>query len=85
MMHLLVALAAENVDLQSGEEVSKKLRELRLMYEPYVYALSRYPDLKLPPWISDTDRKDDWQTSAWDLIMGIQKGEGLPGIKKDHF
>ena len=85
LLRLSVALAAENVDLLSGEEVNKKLRELRLMYEPYVYALSRFLDLKLPPWISDADRRDDWQTSAWDRIMGIQRAEGLLGIKRDHF
>jgi hypothetical protein len=85
LMHLRAALAAENVDLLSGEEVNKKLRELRLMYEPYVYSLARFLDLALPPWISDADRRDDWQTSAWDRIRDIQKGEGLPGIKKDHF
>ena len=85
LLRLSVALAAENVDLLSGEEVNKKLRELRLMYEPYVYALSRFLDLKLPPWISDADRRDDWQTSVWDRIMGIQRAEGLLGIKRDHF
>ena len=85
LLRLSVALAAENVDLLSGEEVNKKLRELRLMYEPYVYALSRFLDFKLPPWISDADRRDDWQTSAWDRIMGIQGAEGLLGIKRDHF
>ena len=85
LMHLRVALAAENADLLSGEGVNKKLRELRLLYEPYVYSLSRYLDLALPPWISDADRRDDWQTTAWDWIRGAQKGEDLPGSKKDHF
>jgi hypothetical protein len=85
LMHLRAALAAENVELLSGAEVNEKLRELRLMYEPYVYSLARYLDLTLPPWISDADRRDDWQTSAWDWISGIQRGQDLPGIKKDHF
>jgi hypothetical protein len=85
LMHLRAALATENVDLLSGEEMSQNLRELRLMYEPYVYSLSRFLDLTLPPWISDADRRDDWQTSTWGRIRGIQKGEGLPGIKEDHF
>ena len=85
LLHLRVALAAENVDLLSGEEVNKKLRELRVLYEPYLYSLSRYLDLALPPWISDADRRDDWQTTAWDWIRGAQKGEDLLGIKKGHF
>jgi hypothetical protein len=62
-----------------------KLRELRLMYEPYVYSLSRYLHLTLPPWISDADRRDDWQTTAWDWIRGVHKGEGLLEIRRDHF
>lgn len=85
LLYLRNALAAENVKLKSGEEMKEKLRELRRMYEPYVYALSRYLYLALPPWISDADRKDDWQKSAWDRVRGVQRGEGQLGIKKDHF
>ncbi|MGA8181607.1 MAG: potassium channel family protein [Desulfobacterales bacterium] len=85
LLYLRNALAAENVNLLSGEDVNEKLRELRRMYEPYVYALSQYLYLALPPWISDADRGDDWQRSAWDRVRGIQRGEGLLGVKKDHF
>jgi hypothetical protein len=85
LLYLRNALAAENVDLKIGEELNEKLRELRRMYEPYVYSLSRYLYLALPPWISEADRKDDWQKSAWDWVRGVQRGEGLRGIKKDHF
>jgi Ion channel len=85
LLYLRNALAAENINLEGGEEINVKLRELRRMYEPYVYSLSRYLYLALPPWISDADRRDDWQKSAWDWVRGVQKGEGLLGIKKDHF
>jgi Ion channel len=85
LRYLRNALAAENVNLLSGEEINEKLRELRRMYEPHVYSLSQYLYLALPPWISDADRRDDWQRSAWDRVRGIQRGEGLLGVKKDHF
>jgi Ion channel len=85
LLYLRNVLAAENVNLQGGEEVNEKLRELRRMYEPYVYSLSRYLHFALPPWISDDDRRDDWQKSAWDRVRGVQRGEGQSGIKKDHF
>jgi hypothetical protein len=85
LLYLRNVLAAENVNIQNGEEEIEKLRELRRMYEPYVCSLSRYLYLALPPWISDADRKDDWQKSGWDRVKDIQRGEGLLGIKKDHF
>jgi Ion channel len=85
LLYLCTTLAAKNVDLQIGGEANEKLRELRLMYEPYVYSLSQYLHLTLPPWISDADRRDNWQTSAWDWVKGVQKGEGPLGIKKEHF
>jgi hypothetical protein len=85
LLYLRTALAAKNMGLRTGEEVNEKLRELRRMYEPYVHTLSRYLHLTLPPWISDADRRDNWQTSAWDWVRGIQRGEGPVGIKKEHF
>jgi hypothetical protein len=85
LLYLRNALATENVNLKSSEAMNEKLGKLRRMYEPYVYALSRYLYLALPPWISDADRMHDWQKSAWDRLRGVQKGEGQRGIKKDHF
>lgn len=55
---------------QSGVRVcrdslsSERLRELRLLYEGYAEALSRFLFMPLPPWITDKPHKDDWQTVA---------------------
>jgi hypothetical protein len=85
LLYLRTALAAENLHLRTGEEADERLRELRHMYEPYVYALSRYLHLDLPPWVSDAGKSDNWQTSAWEWVRGIQRGEGPLGIRKEHF
>jgi hypothetical protein len=55
------------------------------MYEPYVYALARYLHLDLPPWVSDAGKSDNWQTSAWEWVRGIQREQGPLGIRKEHF
>jgi hypothetical protein len=85
LVYLRTALAAENLHLRIGGEADERLRELRRMYEPYVYALSRYLHLNLPPWVSDAHRSDNWQTSAWDQVRGVKKGKGPLGIGRGHF
>ncbi len=59
------------VDLGHGEHpldpaARGHLNELRLLYEPYVAALSRYLLMPLPGWMPE-DRPDNWQATAWDL------------------
>jgi hypothetical protein len=55
---------------QSGMSVcrdslsSERLRELRVLYEGYAEALSRYLAMPLPQWIVDEPRKDNWMTVA---------------------
>src|SRR6266550_3681791 len=61
-----VALAEVGLTLQHEEDAEKRLYELRLIYEPFVYALADHLLVSLPPWISATRTVDDWQTSAWD-------------------
>jgi hypothetical protein len=41
-----------------------RLREMRLLYEGYAEALSRYLRMPLPPWIAERPFKDNWQTVA---------------------
>jgi hypothetical protein len=55
--------------LQEGEEGEMKLAELRLMYEPYVCALSEMLLMPLPPWIVGENAIDNWKTSAWGRIQ----------------
>jgi hypothetical protein len=85
LLHLRTTLAAENLHLRTGGEADERLRELRRMYEPYVHALSQYLHLDLPPWVSDANRGDNWQTSAWDRVRGAKKGDGPLGIGRGHF
>ncbi len=55
--------------LQDGKEAELRLEELRLMYEPYVSALSNRLLMPLPPWILTSDAIDNWKTSAWGRIQ----------------
>jgi len=66
-------LAEAGLRLGTGEEADNRLKELRRMYEPYVYALSKRFKLPLPPWAPATARSDNWQTSAWE-----KKSDNLP-------
>jgi hypothetical protein len=66
---LCVDLAARGVVIRDGEEAGQRLKELRLMYEPFVEALADYLILDLPELNIVPDRVDDWQTSAWDHFL----------------
>ena len=61
-------LGEKGIELQSAD-AEKRLRELREMYEPYVFALSDQLLMPLPPWILPTDAIDNWKTSAWGRIQ----------------
>jgi hypothetical protein len=62
-------LAKNNTHLRDGTDAEQKLAELRLMYEPYVCALSEMLLMPLPPWIVGTEAIDNWKTSAWGRIQ----------------
>jgi len=84
LLHLRTTLAAGKVILHDGDEANQRLRELRSMYEPCVYALSLYLHLKLPPWVPEEDMSDNWRTSAWDQVPGL-KGKGPLETGREHF
>jgi hypothetical protein len=42
----------------------ERLRKMRLLYEGYAVALSRYLYMPLPPWIADQPHKDNWLSVA---------------------
>jgi hypothetical protein len=62
-------LAANGTPLNDGADTETKLLELRLMYEPYVVALSEFLLMSLPPWILPAKAIDNWKTSAWGRIQ----------------
>jgi hypothetical protein len=66
----LQAILKENgIQLSDGPETERRLLELRVMYEPYVSALSDWLMMPLPPWILPPDAIDNWKTSAWGRIQ----------------
>jgi hypothetical protein len=66
MRHIL---AENGIRLSDSAETEQRLLELRLMYEPYVSALSEWLLMPLPPWILPPDAIDNWKTSAWGRIQ----------------
>jgi hypothetical protein len=59
----------------SAETTASRLAETRALYEPYVAALARHLALALPPWVRETERPDNWQTSAWGPPRGSRRRE----------
>jgi hypothetical protein len=82
---LRATLAAAGLQIHEGSEVDEKLSELRRMYEPYVYSLSKHLCYTIPSWIPESGRADNWQTSEWGRSTGFEI-DGLPEDTDDkHF
>ena len=47
---LLEALAHAGLKVDDPKETERRLAEIRMLYEPYVYALSQYLYMELPAW-----------------------------------
>jgi hypothetical protein len=62
-------LEHNGASLRDGIDAELKLSELRMMYEPYVAALSERLLMPLPPWILGDAAIDNWKTSAWGRIQ----------------
>ena len=77
-------LATHGMKLLRTHQADKKLAELRLMYEPYVYSLASHLNQTLPPWIPNASGKDNWQTTAWAQSTGLLQAEKAP-LHDDHF
>jgi hypothetical protein len=57
-------LRAAGLRPETGEEADRKLAELRGMYEPFLFGLSRHFQLSLPPWVVESSSADNWQASV---------------------
>jgi Ion channel len=64
---------------------TQKLEQLRGLYEPYLYALSRRLLMTLPPWIATDHKKDNWQSGPWDRAIQARALEQPGRIIDDHF
>jgi len=60
-------LAQADAPLRAGVEADAKLNELRMLYEPYVYALSHRLLMDLPPWLPPENEVDAWRSSPWEF------------------
>jgi len=76
-------LAAAGLPFRRDGAIESKLSHLRHMYEPYVQALSRYLELKLPQWMPEPHRRDNWQTSAWEPSSAPAEGDA--SVEGEHF
>lgn len=78
-------LASAGVFLRDDDAADGKLKELRAMYEPYVYSLSCHLLMSLPPWIVEEGRADNWRTSAWGRISaGIEPPTRASAPDEEH-
>ncbi|HMK49698.1 MAG TPA: potassium channel family protein [Thermodesulfovibrionales bacterium] len=82
---LQAALEREGPDLHLEGDTGEKLRELRRMYEPYVYALSEYLCLSLPAWVPEANQPDNWQISEWGPRAGFKRIDKPGGSRSTHF
>ncbi|HXW57636.1 MAG TPA: potassium channel family protein [Candidatus Cybelea sp.] len=71
LVRLRAALADAGYHLRETEAANEKLRKLREMYEPYLASLSRFLLVEIPPWILSQEVTDNWRTTAWGRISGL--------------
>jgi hypothetical protein len=73
---LRVLLAEAGAPLRAGSDAGARLNELRLLYEPYVFALSHRLLMELPPWLPGEQALDAWRSSPWELAApAIQRAQ----------
>jgi Ion channel len=65
LMRLREELSISGAFLRQDAEANRRLNEL--------CALSRHLLMELPPWVPDSSRRDNWQTTAWET-----QGRELP-------
>jgi hypothetical protein len=82
---LKTELAWRGVTINDKPGAAERLAELRLVYEPYLHALSRRLLLTLPPWIHNNRMKDNWQGGPWDRAIQARALEHPGHPADDHF
>ena len=61
---------ARSQRVRSDASADAKLAELRRLYEPYVSALGQRFLLPVPAWSPESEKLDNWRTSAWEKMLG---------------
>ncbi len=64
LANMRARLMAAGLQARTGDDADRKLIELRGMYEPFLFALSKHFHLALPPWIQESAVTDNWQESV---------------------
>jgi hypothetical protein len=85
LTRLRAELAAHGVTLDKGVDAAERLAELRVLYKPYLHALSRRLWMTLPPWIGTDRKKDNWQSGPWDRAIQARALEHPGRAVDDHF
>ncbi|HMK36909.1 MAG TPA: potassium channel family protein [Desulfomonilaceae bacterium] len=68
LTHLRSTLAAAGLRMREGGNADRELADLREMYEPYIWSLSQYFRITLPPWMHESKHPDNWQMSVWEPL-----------------
>jgi hypothetical protein len=66
---LSMQLEAAGLHFSDSVAAERRLADIRGMYEPFVISLSEHLLMPLPSWLSQDEKVDDWQTSAWDHFL----------------
>jgi len=85
LKNLRINLMEAGLKVREGKEIDEDLAKLRRMYEPYVYSLSSYLRISIPPWILESDRIDNWQTSTWGRSFGFHIDHQADHHHDEHF
>jgi hypothetical protein len=84
LTELLTELRKAGVTVRDDAGAVERLAELRGLYEPFAVALGGFFRLNVPAVWPDTDKPDNWQTSAWMRRAGPLTGLGADP-KDEHF
>ena len=83
LAELRLHLAKSGQKLREGDAADRKLLELRLLYEPHIFALATYFQMTLPPWIAEESWVDNWQGSFRERPE--KSGKSAEKGKHEHF
>ena len=81
LAQLRAALRRWGLTLREGADADDRLRSLRRLYEPYANGLSCHLLIPLPPWLPETARADNWETSAFDRAAPAARSL----VEQEHF
>lgn len=82
---LRTRLMAADLRPRMGEEASRKLKELRGLYEPFLVPLSAHFCVSVPPWVKESANPDNWQESVAIPGPGARSDVVLRRIGEGHF